>query len=124
MFGDLTIADAHGIDGVELDASARRCDSEELALMRAMIGLERRNQVAVYGLPVNDGVEVGKGVPQDMVELAGAFSVSAAGLESAPWAKAGADASVRMAARAASGARSVMGFLWFISWYQVATLII
>src|SRR4051794_23906350 len=70
MLSDLAILDAHGIDGFELDIPARCRNAEERAFVGAVIRLERRDHIAVGGLPVDDGMKVGKRRSQRVIKLA------------------------------------------------------
>src|SRR3981081_4928647 len=67
--GDLAIAHAHDIDGLELNLTARRCHAQELSSVSPVIGLIRRHAVTVGKLPMDVGVKVGERGPEDFVEL-------------------------------------------------------
>jgi DNA-binding transcriptional LysR family regulator len=56
MLGDLAVAHTHHVHGLELDFAAGWRDAEELAPVRAMVGLVGRHPVAIGKLPVDDGI--------------------------------------------------------------------
>jgi hypothetical protein len=62
VVGDLPVANSHGVNGFELDGLASRGDPEEVATVSAVVGLVRGDDVAVDGLPMDLGSEVGKRV--------------------------------------------------------------
>jgi len=72
VLGNLAVAHAHHVDGLELDSPACRGAAEELTLMRAMVSLVRRHAIAIGKLPMNVGVEVREGGPENLVEFSGA----------------------------------------------------
>jgi fermentation-respiration switch protein FrsA (DUF1100 family) len=53
MLGDLPVAHAHDVDGLELNFSARRRHPEKLPKVRPMIGLVGRYPVAIGKLPMD-----------------------------------------------------------------------
>jgi len=68
VLGDLTIDDAHCIDGLEADFGARASDSKKIPPMRAVISLEGGDHVPVYALPMNLRREIREGFAQALVE--------------------------------------------------------
>src|SRR4051812_46822975 len=68
MFGDFALMHAHSVNSFELDFPASRRDPKKGPTVRPVIGLEGRHQLAFGGLPMNDRVEVGKGLPKCLVE--------------------------------------------------------
>lgn len=75
MFDDLAVANAHGVDGFELDFPARRLDPKNRALMGAVVGLEGCDDVVIDRLPVDLGMEIRKSLAQGMIKTARAFLV-------------------------------------------------
>ena len=69
VLGDLAVAHAHDIDGLELNFAAGRRHAQEFSPVRPVIGFVRRHAVAIGKLPMDVGVKVGKRSPQDFVEL-------------------------------------------------------
>ena len=69
MLGDLAVAHAHDVDGLELNFAARRRHAEEFSPVRAVIGLVRRHAVAIGELPMDVGVKVGERGAEHSVEL-------------------------------------------------------
>ena len=78
MLRDLTIAHSHSIDGFEMDFATSRRDPQECALVGSMIGLVSCHEVAVGGLPMDFGVEVGKCGAKYVVEFSRTVSVGGA----------------------------------------------
>jgi hypothetical protein len=70
MLGDLPVVHPHGVHSFEVDLPAGRRYAQERSLVRPMIGLEGRHDLAIGGLPMDDGVEVGEGLPKGLVEAA------------------------------------------------------
>src|SRR6478735_2695745 len=68
MLGDLTVDDAHCIDGLEADFGACASDSQKTPSMRAVISLKRGDHVSVDALPVNLRREIREGFAQALVE--------------------------------------------------------
>src|SRR5467141_2284556 len=68
VLGDLTVDDPHGVDGVETDLLPGGRDTEELALVSAVIGLVGGHEVAGGHLPVDLGAEVGERGTQALVQ--------------------------------------------------------
>ena len=69
VLGDLAVAYAHDIDGLELNFAAGRRHAKEFSSVRPVIGLVRRHAVAIGNLPMDVGVKVGKRRPENLVEL-------------------------------------------------------
>ena len=78
MLGDLAIAHAHDVDGLELNFSARRRHAKKLSQMRPVIGLVGRHPVAIGKLPMDFGVEVGESGAEDFVQFSRAGLVGRA----------------------------------------------
>ena len=78
MLGDLAVAHAHDVDGLELDFAAGRRHAKELSPVRPVIGFVGRHAVTIGKLPMDVGVKVGKGSAQNLVELASAVLVGGA----------------------------------------------
>src|SRR6476661_7026898 len=68
VVGDHPGANSHRVDRFELNGLTGRGDAEKVAEVGAVIDLERRHDVAVDGLPMNLGSEVGKRLAQPVVE--------------------------------------------------------
>src|SRR5690242_17612960 len=68
MLADLTVDDAHCIDGLEADFGACASDAEKIPSMRAVISLEGGDDVAVDPLPMNLRREIREGFSQALVE--------------------------------------------------------
>ena len=68
VVGDLSVADSHGVHRFELDGLAGGGDAEKVAKMGAVVDLVGGDDVAVDGLPMDLGPEVGKSVAQSVVE--------------------------------------------------------
>jgi hypothetical protein len=68
VVGDLSVADPHRVDRFELDGLAGGSDTEKVAELSAVVGLVGGDDVAVDGLPMDLGPEVGKRVAQSVVE--------------------------------------------------------
>src|SRR4029079_3614975 len=66
--GDLTVDYTHRIDGLEADFGACASDAEKIPSMRAVIGLERSDRVAIDPLPMNLRCEIREGFAQALVE--------------------------------------------------------
>lgn len=67
MLGDPPVANAHRIDGFEVDGAAGQFKAKEWATVGAVVDLVGRHQVALDGLLVDLGMEVGEGGPQSLV---------------------------------------------------------
>src|SRR6478609_4652966 len=81
VLADLTVDDAHCIDGLEADFGACASDAEKIPSMRAVISLECGDHVAVDPLPMNLRREIREGFTQALVEGENAgFVASATGL--------------------------------------------
>src|SRR5882762_8071777 len=78
VLGDLAVAHAHHVHGLELDFATSWREAEEFALVRAMVGFVRRHPVPIGELPVDVRVEVRKGSAQNLVEFARAGFVGRA----------------------------------------------
>src|SRR4051812_11437184 len=65
VLGDLAVAHAHDINGLELNLTARRCHAQEFSPVRPVVGLVRRHAVAICKLPMDFRVKVGKCGPED-----------------------------------------------------------
>ena len=65
VLGDLAVAHAHDINGLELNVTARRCHAQEFSPVRPVVGLVRRHAVAICKLPMDFRVKVGKCGPED-----------------------------------------------------------
>jgi hypothetical protein len=57
---DLTVDNAHCIDGLEADFGACASDAKKIPSMRAVISLEGGDHIAVDALPMISGVKSGK----------------------------------------------------------------
>jgi hypothetical protein len=68
VLGDLALAHAHDIDGLELNLTARRCHAQEFSSVSPVIGLVRRHAVTIGKLPMDVGVKVGERGPKDFIE--------------------------------------------------------
>jgi hypothetical protein len=68
VLGDLTVDDAHCIDGLEADFGACAGDAKKIPSMRAVISLEGSDHVAVDALPMNLRREIWEGFAQALVE--------------------------------------------------------
>jgi alkylation response protein AidB-like acyl-CoA dehydrogenase len=68
VVGDLSVADSHRVDRFELNCLAGGGDAEKVAAVGAVVGLVGGDDVAVDGLPMDLGAEVGKRVAQSLVE--------------------------------------------------------
>src|SRR3954454_22032444 len=68
VVGDLSVADSHGVDRFELDGLAGGGDTKKVTELGAVVGPVGGDDVAVDGLPMDLGPEVGKGVAQPVVE--------------------------------------------------------
>jgi hypothetical protein len=69
VLDDLAVPHPHGVDRLEVDLPTGGGDAEEQPLVGAMVGLVGRDEVAVGGLPVDLGMEVGERLAQQVVEL-------------------------------------------------------
>src|SRR6476619_2951648 len=68
VVGDLPVANSHRVDRFELNGLTGGGDAEQVAEVGAVVDLERRDDVAVDGLPQNLGLEVGERLAQPVVE--------------------------------------------------------
>ncbi|MET3588400.1 hypothetical protein ABID21_004536 [Pseudorhizobium tarimense] len=75
MLGDLAVANAHGADRLELDLATGWLDPQNDALMGTVVGLEGGDDIAIDGLPVDLGVEVGESPAQRVIETTSALLV-------------------------------------------------
>jgi hypothetical protein len=70
MLGDFAVMNAHGVQRLDVDLAAGRGYAEEYPLVCSVISLEGRYDLAVDSLPMDDCVEVGKGLPNGLIEAA------------------------------------------------------
>ena len=69
MLGDLSVAHAHDVDGLELNFPTCRRHPKKLSQVGSVIGLVGRHPVTIGQLPVDFGVKVGESGTEDLVEL-------------------------------------------------------
>src|SRR5918999_6474004 len=67
VLDDFAVTHAHDIDGLELDLATRRRHAKEFSPVHPVIGFVRRHPVAIGKRPMNVGVKVGKGPPENFV---------------------------------------------------------
>ena len=67
VLGDLAVAHAHDINGLEMNFAARRRHAQEFSPVGPVIGLVRRHAVAICELPMDVGVKVGKCGPEPIL---------------------------------------------------------
>ena len=60
MLGDLPVAHAHNVNGLELNLSAPWSHTEELSQMSPVVGLVGRDPVAIGQLPMDLRMKVGE----------------------------------------------------------------
>jgi hypothetical protein len=72
VLDDLTVAHPHGVDRLELDLPPGRGDAEERPPVGPVVRLEGRDEIAVGGLPVDLGPEIGERLAQHVVQGPGA----------------------------------------------------
>ena len=75
MIGDLSVLHAHDINRLKVNLAVGGSDSEERALVGAVIRLVGRHAIAICELPVDLGVEVREGLTKVHVELSHACFV-------------------------------------------------
>ena len=78
MLGDLAVAHAHDVDGLELNFAACRRHAEKFSQVRPVVSLVGRHPVAIGKLPMDFGVEVGESGAEDFVQLSRAGLVGRA----------------------------------------------
>ena len=75
MIGDLSMLHAHDINRLKLNLAVGGSDSEERALVGAVIRLVGRDAIAIRELQVDLGVEIREGLSRVQVELSHACFV-------------------------------------------------
>src|SRR5262245_18117376 len=75
MIGDRSVLHAHDINRLKLNLAVGGSDSEERALVGAVIRLVGRYAIAIRELPVDLGVEIREGLTKVHVELSHACLV-------------------------------------------------